>query len=60
MDVLSGMQGEERMTKKQIPTELDAYNIIQHAAQMGIPLDDYIDRVRDYANKRVRMLKVWK
>ena len=46
------------MTKKQIPTELDAYSIILHASQSGVPLNDYIDKVRDYANKRIRMLKV--
>jgi hypothetical protein len=46
------------MTKKQIPTELDAYAIILHAAQSGVKLDDYIDKVRDYAQKRIRMLKV--
>lgn len=46
------------MTKKQVPTELDAYAVILHAAQNGIPLDEYIDKVRDYARKRIRMLKV--
>ena len=46
------------MTKKQIPTEIDAYSIILHSAQQGIPLDDYIDKVHDYAMKRIRMLKV--
>lgn len=46
------------MTKKQIATELDAYSIILHASQSGVPLDDYIDKVRDYATKRIRMLKV--
>lgn len=46
------------MTKKQIPTELDAYAIILHAAQTGVSLDDYIGKVSDYAHKRIRMLKV--
>lgn len=46
------------MTKRQIPTELDAYSIILHAAQSGVALDDYIDKVRDYAHKRIRMPKV--
>jgi hypothetical protein len=46
------------MTKKQIPTELDAYAIILHAAQQGIPLDEYVKKVSDYAHKRIRMLKV--
>lgn len=46
------------MTRRQIPTELDAYSIILHAAQNGVPLDDYITKVKDYAHKRIRMLKV--
>jgi hypothetical protein len=52
------VRGVPIMTKKQIATELDAYSIILHASQNGIPLDEYIDKVRDYANKRIRMLQV--
>lgn len=46
------------MTKKLNPVELDAYQIITHAAQAGMSLDDYVKRVDDYAKKRLRMLKV--
>jgi hypothetical protein len=46
------------MTKKLISTELDAYAVILHAAQSGVPLDEYLDKVKDYAHKRIRMLKV--
>jgi hypothetical protein len=46
------------MTLKQIPTKLDAYSIILHAAQSGVPLDGYIAKVKDHAHKRIRMLKV--
>ena len=46
------------MTKKLNPVELDAYQIIAHAAQAGMSLNEYVKRVDDYAKKRIRMLKV--
>lgn len=46
------------MTKKLNPVELDAYQIIAHAAHAGMSLNEYVKRVDDYAKKRIRMLKV--
>ena len=44
------------MTKKLNPYELDAFALINHAAQEGVPLEEYTDRVTQYARKRVRMI----
>ena len=44
------------MTTKKNSVELDAYSVILHAAEKGIPLEDYIAKVSDYASKRVRMI----
>lgn len=44
------------MTAKKISTELDAYSCILHAAEKGIPFEVYMDHVRDYGRKRIRMI----
>ena len=44
------------MTSKQNPIEIDAYALIMHAAQKGEPFDKYVDRVKDYGKKRIRMI----
>ena len=44
------------MTKKLNPYEMDAYNMINHASQEGVSLEEYTDRVTLYARKRVRMI----
>jgi hypothetical protein len=44
------------MTKKLNPYEMDAYNMITHASQEGVALEEYTDRVCQYARKRVRMM----
>jgi hypothetical protein len=44
------------MTTKQNPVEIDAYSIILHAAQKGMPLGEYLAKVDDYAHKRMRLV----
>ena len=44
------------MTTKLNPVEIDAYSQIQHAAQKGEGFDKYVERVRDYGRKRIRMI----
>ena len=44
------------MTAELNPYELDAYSLINHAAQEGVSLEEYTNRVTLYARKRVRMV----
>jgi hypothetical protein len=42
------------MTAKQDPYEIDAYNAILHAMQLGVSIDNYLNRVKDVASKKIR------
>jgi hypothetical protein len=44
------------MTKKLDSVELDAMACINHAAIVGVPLEEYTLKVANYARKRVRMI----
>ncbi len=44
------------MTTKLNPVEIDAYSLIMHAAQKGESFDKYVERVKDYGRKRIRMI----
>ena len=45
------------MTVKKVSTELDAYSCILHAAEAGCSFEEYMNRVRDYGRKRIRMIQ---
>ena len=48
------------MTTKKPSRELDAMSCILHAAEQGIPFDKYVDGVREYGKKRIKMIaKGW-
>lgn len=44
------------MTKKQDPKELDTMSCILHAAEAGVPFEEYMKKVTDYGRKRIRMI----
>jgi hypothetical protein len=45
------------MTVKKDSINLDAFAAIVHAAEMGIPFEEYMNKVSDYGRKRVRMIQ---
>lgn len=45
------------MTAKKISRELDAMSCILHAAETGIPFEEYMKSVADYGRKRIRMIQ---
>jgi len=44
------------MTIKKDSVELDAFSAILHAAENGVPFEQYMKRVSDYGRKRIRMI----
>ena len=44
------------MTIKKDSVELDAFAAILHAAENGVPFEQYMKRVSDYGRKRIRMI----
>ena len=44
------------MTTKKDSTTLDTMSCILHAAEQGVAFETYMDRVRDYGRKRIRMI----
>ena len=50
------MQQRYGMTTKEDSTTLDTMSCILHAAEQGVAFETYMDRVRDYGRKRIRMI----
>lgn len=44
------------MTLKKDAMALDTMSCILHAAEQGVSFESYMDRVRDYGRKRIRMI----
>ena len=44
------------MTVKKDSVELDAYMCIVHAAERGVTLNEYMNKVNVYAHKRLNMV----
>ena len=44
------------MTAKKDSMALDTMACILHAAERGVSFETYMDRVRDYGRKRIRMI----
>jgi hypothetical protein len=44
------------MTAKKDCKALDTMACILHAAEQGVGFEEYLDRVRDYGRKRIRMI----
>ena len=44
------------MTTKEDSMALDTMSCILHAAEQGVAFETYMDRVRDYGRKRIRMI----
>ena len=44
------------MTSKKDSVSLDTMSCILHAAERGCGFEEYMDKVRDYGRKRIRMI----
>lgn len=44
------------MTAKKDSMALDTMSCILHAAEQGVSFETYMNRVRDYGRKRIRMI----
>jgi hypothetical protein len=44
------------MTSKLNPYELDAMACIRHAAELNVPIQTYTKKVKEYAEKKVRII----